>query len=118
MKIEPIRSKADYKAALAKASQLIDKNPTSSSVEGKFLEVLSILIVSYEDAHFPIDNPDAISAIRFRMEQSDLNPKDLVPSIGSINRVYEILNGKRTLSLAMIRNLNKNLGIPLSALVK
>ena len=93
MHIEPIRTKADYKAALAQASVLIDKNPALSSVEGKFLEVLSILIEHYEEKHFPIEETDAVSAIRFRMEQSDLKPKDLVPSIGNLNRVYEVLNG-------------------------
>jgi len=117
MNIKPIRTKTDYKAALEEASKLVDLDPSKSSVEGQLLEVLVILIEDYEDKNYPINNADPISAIKFRMEQKNLTAKDLVPSIGNINRVYEVLNGKRSLSINMIRNLHKNLGIPVESLI-
>jgi HTH-type transcriptional regulator/antitoxin HigA len=117
MKISPIRSKTDYKNALAHAAKLVDIDPPKSSDQGKLLEVLAILIEDYEKKNFPIGPADPISAIEFQMEQAGLTVKDLVPSIGAPNRVYEILNGKRPLTLTMIKNLNKNLGIPIESLI-
>ncbi|MNS89153.1 Antitoxin HigA [compost metagenome] len=76
-----------------------------------------LLIEAYEKKHYPIDPPDPIEAIKFRMEQSGLTAKDLQPAIGQINRVYEILNGKRKLTIPMIRNLNKQFHIPLESLL-
>lgn len=81
------------------------------------LELLVMLVESYEDRAFPLDLPDPISAIRFRMEQEGLSPKDLVPFIGSRSRVSEVLSGRRTLSLSMIRALHDGLGIPYDVLL-
>jgi len=117
MNIKPIRSQTDYKNALGQASKLVDLDPPKSSDKGKLLEVLAILIEDYEKKHFPIGPSDPISAIEFRMEQAGLTVKDLVPSIGATNRVYEILNRKRPLTLTMIKKLNKNLGIPMESLI-
>ena len=76
------------------------------------------LIEEYESKHFPIESPNPTAAIRFRMEQNDLTAKDLVPLIGNLNRVYEILNGKRSLTLKMIRNITEELGIPAKVLIQ
>jgi HTH-type transcriptional regulator/antitoxin HigA len=81
-------------------------------------EVLLTLVESYENKHFPIDLPDPVEAIKFRMEQSGLTPKDLVPMIGRLNRVYEVLNRKRSLTLAMIWKLHNGLGIPAESLIR
>ena len=117
IELTPIRTKADYKAALVQAAKLVDLDPTKSSVEGKYLEVLAILIEDYERKNYPTDPVDPIEAIKFRMDQASLTAKDLVPAIGNLNRVYEVLNGKRALSINMIKNLNKKFGIPLSSLI-
>lgn len=79
--------------------------------------MLVTLIEAYETRHHPLASPDPIEAIKFRMEQSGLTVKDLVPSIGQPNRAYEVLNGKRELTLSMIRKLHRNLGIPVESLV-
>lgn len=115
--ITPIRNQSALESALLEASELIDLDPELGTPESDRLEVLAVLIEDYERKHFPIGPSDPISAIEFRMEQGNLTPKDLVPSIGNLNRVYEILNGKRSLSMNMIRNLNKNLGIPIESLI-
>ncbi len=85
--------------------------------EGDELDVLSTLVDAYEREHFPIDTPDPVEAIQFRMEQTGLDRKDLEPYLGSRARVSEILNRRRGLSLAMIRSLHKHLDIPLEALI-
>jgi HTH-type transcriptional regulator/antitoxin HigA len=118
MKILPIRTKANYKSALAEVAKLVDLDPKVGTSNGDSLEVLSILIEEYESKHFPIESPNPIDAIRFRMEQNDLTAKDLVPLIGNLNRVYEILNGKRSLTLNMIRNITEELGIPAKVLIQ
>lgn len=118
MKISPIRTKANYKSALAEVSRLVDLNPNVGTPNGDLLEVLSILIEEYESRHFPIESPNPIDAIRFRMEQNELTVKDLVPLIGNSNRVYEILNGKRPLTLNMIRKITEELGIPAKVLIQ
>ncbi len=84
--------------------------------EGERLDVLATLVEAYE--RFPMDLPDSIQAIRFSMEQKGLTAKDLVPMIGQINRVYEVLNGKRPLTLQMIRRLHHKLGIPAESLIR
>ena len=117
MNINPIRSEKDYKEALVEVARLVDLDPDVDSDDGALLEVLSTLVEAYEARHFPIDAPHPIEAIRFRMEQGGLTPKDLVPSIGQLNRVYEVLGGKRKLTVAMIRGLHKNLGIPAESLI-
>ena len=117
MNIHPIRTKADYKRALREVSAYFDDEPEPGSADGDRFEILPTLVEAYEAKHFPIDAPDPIEAMRFRMEQCGLTVKDLVPSIGQPNRVYEVLNRKRGLTLEMIRNLHRNLGIPAESLI-
>jgi len=117
MNIRPIRTESDYKAALRELSAYFDNEPTPGSEDGDRFEIIATLVEAYEAKHFPIEAPDPIEAIRFRMEQGGLTVKDLVPSIGQPNRVYEVLNRKRGLTLEMIRNLHRNLGIPAESLI-
>ena len=118
MQIRPIRTESDYKNALKQVSRLIELDPDINSAEGEQLEDLSTLIQAYETKNFPIERPDPIEAIKFRMEQNGLTAKDLEPMIGRRNRVYEILNHKRPLTLAMIWRLHKGLGIPAEILIQ
>ena len=117
MDIQPIHTTKDYKAALREISRLMADDPVSGTAEGDRLDILATLVQAYEARHFPIDAPDPVEAIRFRMEQSGLSVKDLEPLIGKSNRVYEVLNRKRPLTLAMIRRLHHGLGIPAEALI-
>ena len=87
------------------------------TTEGDELDVLVTLVEAYEDRHFPIADPDPVAAIEFRMEQMGLSRKDLEPVLGSRGRVSEVLNGRRALSIQMIRRLNRELGIPLESLI-
>ncbi len=116
MKPKVIKTEADYEAALAYVETLMDAEPGSPEEEA--LEVFALLIDNYEQTHHPIDLPDPIEAIKFRMEQQDLIQKDLAPYLGSQSRVSEVLNGKRPLSLSMIRALHKGLGIPAEVLLQ
>ena len=118
MEIKAIRTEAGYLAALREVSALIDLDPASDSPEGERLEVLGTLVQAYEAKHYPIDPPDPIEAIKFRMDQSGLSVKDLVPYIGPPNRVYEVLSYKRPLSLNMIRRLSEGLHIPAEVLIR
>ena len=115
MEIKPIRTKADYRATLKEIETLMSAGPRTS--EGDRLDVLVTLVEAWERKHEPMDPPDPIEAIRFRMEQSGLTPKDLVPMIGRLNRVYEVLSRKRPLTLEMIRRLHQELGIPAESLI-
>jgi HTH-type transcriptional regulator/antitoxin HigA len=117
MEINPIKTEKDYQAALLEADALMDAE--LDTPEGDRLDILVTLIERYESKHCPIDPPppDPVAAITFFMERKGLTPKDLVPCIGQLNRVYEILNRKRGLSLRMIRNLHQSLGIPLDNLI-
>lgn len=115
--IKPIRTEQDYRAALKAVSLLFDNQPDSVSPEFDFMEVMVLLIEAYEAEHYPIDSPDPVEAIKFRMEQRGLTAKDLEPAIGRVNRVYEVLNGKRNLTLPMIRKLHKQFGIPAESLI-
>ena len=117
MNIRPIHTHADYKAALKDVSALIDRDSAPGTPQGDRLDVLTTLIQAYEARHFPIDAPDPVEAIKFRMEQQGLSVKDLEPIIGQRNRVYEVLNRKRPLTLAMIRRLHSSLGIPAEVLI-
>ena len=117
MDIQPIHTTKDYKAALREISRLMADDPVSGTAEGDRLDILATLVQAYEARHFPIDAPDPVEAIRFRMEQSGLSVKDLEPLIGKSNRVYEVLNRKRPLTLAMIRRLHRSLGIPAEVLI-
>ena len=117
MNIHPIRTKRDYKATLHELSAYFDNEPEPGTAEGDRFEILTTLVEAYEAKHFRIEAPDPIDAIRFRMEQGGLTVKDLVSSIGRPNRVYEVLNRKRGLTIDMIRNLHRNLGIPAESLI-
>lgn len=117
MDIHPIRTKQDYAAALKVASALVDADPAPGTEAGDKLDVLSILIERYEVDHFPLKAPSPIEAIKFRMEQAGLSVGDMKPYIGNSNRVYEVLNGRRELSLAMIRRLHDGLHIPADVLI-
>jgi HTH-type transcriptional regulator / antitoxin HigA len=117
MNIHPIRTQSDYSAALAAISVLVDADPAPDTPEGDALDILAILIERYEAEHFPLPAPSPIEAIKFRMEQSGLSVADMQPYIGSANRVYEVLAGKRALSLAMIRRLHAGLHIPANILI-
>jgi len=116
MDIKPIKTDADYRSALKEIESLMMAK--SDSPEGEKLDVLTTLIEAYEAKHYPIDMPDPIEAIKFEMEQKGLSVKDLQSMIGRSNRVYEVLSHKRGLSLNMIRNLNKGLGIPAEVLIQ
>ena len=116
MNIKPVRTKADYRAALREIETLMPAK--ANSPEGERLDVLVTLVQAYEARHYPMDLPDPGEAIKFRMEQSGLAPKDLVPMIGQINRVYEVLNRTRSLTLPMIRRLHQDLGIPAESLIR
>ncbi|ECB1886245.1 transcriptional regulator [Salmonella enterica subsp. enterica serovar Mississippi] len=117
MKITPIRNEKEYKEALRAVSPLFDNEPEIGSPEGDFLDVMITLIEAYESKHYPIEAPNPIDAIKFRMEQAGLTPKDLEPAIGRSNRVYEVLNGKRQLTLPMIRKLHQMFRIPAESLI-
>jgi HTH-type transcriptional regulator/antitoxin HigA len=116
MEIKPIKTKTAYRAALKEIDVLMTARPNTA--EGDHLDVLVTLVEAYERKHFPMDLPDPVEAIKFCMEQKALNPKDLVPMIGGLNRVYEILNRKRPLTLRMIWRLHKGLGIPAESLIR
>lgn len=118
MDIKAIRTEADYHSALREVSALIDLDPTLDSPEGERLEVLGTLVQAFEAKHYLIDLPSPIQAIKFRMEQSGMTVKDLVPYIGPLNRVYEVLACKRSLSLSMIRRLSMGLQIPAEVLIR
>lgn len=117
MEVRAIRSEEIYREVLARVSDLIDMDPAPESPEGEELEVLGTLVEAYEAKHYPISTPDPIEAIKFRMEQTGLTVKDLEPSIGQRNRVYEVLARRRPLTLGMIRRLYINLGIPANVLI-
>lgn len=114
--LKPIRSKADYKRSLAEVERLWGAK--SGTPEGDHLDVLATLIDAYESEHYPIDPPDPIEAIKFRMEQQGLSRKDLEPMIGTRTRVAEVLNRRRGLSISMIRRLHARLGIPADVLIR
>ncbi|RFA24325.1 transcriptional regulator [Alkalilimnicola ehrlichii] len=116
MDIRPIRTDADYRATLAEIEALMMAQPDTP--EGDRLDVLVTLVEAYERDHFPLDLPDPIEAVKFAMEQRGLEPKDLEPMIGRRNRVYEVLNRKRPLTLNMVRSLHQGLGIPAESLIK
>jgi HTH-type transcriptional regulator/antitoxin HigA len=116
MDIKPIKTEADYQAALKEIESLM--MAAIDTLEGEKLDVLTTLVEAYEAKHFPMDLPDPVEAIKFEMDRRGLTVKDLEPLIGKSNRVYEILNYKRSLSLKMIWKLHKGLGIPAESLIK
>jgi HTH-type transcriptional regulator/antitoxin HigA len=116
MNILPIRNEKDYQKALDRLEEIFDAE--LGTEEGDELEILSILIDRFENENFPIGMPDPIEAIKFRMEQMGMKPKDLAEVVGFKSRVSEILNKKRKLSLNMIRKLNTTLHIPTEVLIQ
>jgi HTH-type transcriptional regulator / antitoxin HigA len=114
MKIKPIKSKRDYNAALKEVQQLWNAEPNTP--DGDNLEILITLIEAYEEKHYPIDPPDPIEAIKFRMEQKGLRKVDLALMMGGKNRVSEVLSRKKPLTLKMIKNLHREIGIPYESL--
>lgn len=116
MNIKPIKNANDHRAALSEIESLMTAQ--ADTPEGDRLDILATLVEAYEARHFPMELPDPIDAIKFKMDQKGLSPKDLAPMIGRLNRVYEILSGKRTLTLAMIWRLHEGLGIPAEVLIK
>ncbi|BAQ83047.1 helix-turn-helix domain-containing protein [Pseudomonas protegens] len=118
MNIRPIHTDQDYRAALQSVSPLFDNEPQPGTPEGDYFDVMITLIEAYEAKQFPLDLPNPIEAIKFRMEQSGLSAADLAPAIGRTNRVYEVLNGKRALTLPMIWKLHQLFGIPAESLIK
>lgn len=116
MNIRPIRTKADYRAALKEVEHLWEADP--GTPDGDRMDVLVTLIEAYEARHFPIPAPDPIAAIEFMMEQKGLTRRDLEPAIGSRGRVSEVLTRKRPLTLPMVRELSALLQIPAAVLVQ
>ena len=116
MDIKPVRTKADYRTALKQIEKLMSAK--ANSPEGEKLDVLVTLVEAYEHKHYPLDLPDPVEAIKFAMEQRGLTVKDMEPMIGKSNRVYEVLNHKRSLTLPMIQRLHSRLGIPAESLIK
>ncbi|HUZ95503.1 MAG TPA: hypothetical protein VMU57_11370 [Edaphobacter sp.] len=114
--MKPIKTEADHAAALREIERLWGAE--ESTPDGDRLDVLSTLVEAYEEAHFPIDMPDPIEAIKFRLEQRGEGKNALVGVIGSRTRVYEVLRRDRALSLAMIRRLNKRFRIPAEVLIR
>ncbi len=116
MEIRPIKTKADYRITLQEIESCMSAKADTS--KGDYLDVLVTLVEAYERIHYPIDFPDPIEAIKFRMEQQGLTVDDLIPVIGRKNRVYEILARKRPLTLRMIEGLHEAFSIPAESLLK
>ncbi len=116
MNIKPIKTDGDYKAALKIIESLMMAK--SDTPDGEKLDIMVTLVEAYEAKHFPMELPDPVEAIKFEMERKSLSVKDLEPMIGKSNRVYEILNRKRSLTLKMIWKLHEGLGIPAESLIK
>lgn len=116
MDIKPIKTNEDYRATLREIESLMSAEPDTP--DGERLDVLVTLVEAYEQKHFPLDLPDPVEAIKFVMDQRGLTAKDLEPMIGRSNRVYEVLNHKRPLTLKMIWKLHNELGIPAECLIK
>jgi HTH-type transcriptional regulator/antitoxin HigA len=117
-KIKVIKTEKDYEEALKLVEKLMSRDPDPDSEEGEQLSLLSTLIQDYEAKVLPESLPDPVDAIKFRMEQADLKPADLIPYLGSRSRVSEILSGKRQLTLDMVRALEAGLGIPAKVLIR
>ena len=115
--IRPIRTEADYLAALKLVEPYFDTDPEPESDAGAHFEAMITLIVAYEAKHYPIDPPDPVEAIKFRMQQQGLTARDLEPMIGSRGRVSEVLNRRRPLTMAMVWRLHTQLGIPAESLI-
>ena len=116
MQLKPIKTDADHEAALKEIERLWDAG--EGTADGDRLEILTTLVEAYEEAHFPMDMPDPIEAIKFRLEQQGVDKKALIGIIGNRTRVYEVLRRDRALSLTMIQKLNQQLKIPAEVLIR
>jgi len=116
MNIKPIKTQRDYRRVLKEIEGLMTAK--RGTPQGDRLDVLVTLVEAWEAKHYPLDLPDPVAAIEYHMEQQGLKPRDLVPYIGSRNRVYEVLNRRRPLTLRMVWRLHKGLGIPAESLIK
>lgn len=116
MDITPIKSQRDYRRVLGEIEGLMGARRNSR--EGDRLDVLVTLVEAWERKHYRLDLPDPVEAIRYHMEQNGLQPRDLIPFIGARNRVHEVLNRRRELTINMIRRLHEGLGIPAESLIK
>jgi HTH-type transcriptional regulator/antitoxin HigA len=116
VEVRPIRTKRDYEAALKEIERLWGAKAGTS--DGDRLDVLATLVDAYEAEHYPMDPPDPVEAIKFRMEQQGLTRRDLEQIIGTRTRIAEVLNRKRGLSIAMIRRLHERLGISADVLIR
>lgn len=118
MQIRPIRTEADHVAALAEISTLMMGDPKLGTSDGDRLDVLATLVQVYEARRHPIEAADPVEAIKFRMDQQGLTPRDLEPMIGRLNRVYEVLARRRPLTMPMVWRLHTQLGIPAESLIR
>lgn len=116
MRLRPIKTEADHEAALREIERLWEAD--EGTPDGDCLEILTTLVEAYEEDHFPMDMPDPIEAIKFRLEQQGEDQKALIGILGNRTRVYEVLRGDRALSLTMIRQLNQHLQIPAEILIR
>lgn len=116
MDIAPIKNRRNYQRALKDIEGLM--NAKRNTPDGDRLDVLVTLVEAWERKHYPLDLPDPVEAIKYHMDQSGLQPRDLIPFIGSRNRVHEVLNRRRPLTLKMINRLHRGLGIPAESLIK
>ncbi|HEY7297654.1 MAG TPA: transcriptional regulator [Xanthobacteraceae bacterium] len=116
MDITPIKTNRDYRRVLKEIESLM--HAKRNTPEGDRLDVLVTLVEAWEAKHYPLELPDPVEAIKYHMEQQGLAARDLIPYIGSRNRVYEVLSRKRPLTLTMIRRLHEGLGIPAESLIK
>jgi HTH-type transcriptional regulator / antitoxin HigA len=116
MDVKPIKSQRDYRRVLREIEGLM--RARRNTPEGDRLDVLVTLVEAWEAKHYALDLPDAVEAIKYHMEQKGLAPRDLIPFIGSRNRVYEVLARKRPLTLAMVQRLHEGLRIPAESLIK
>ena len=116
MNIAPIKTQRDYRRVLKEIESLMTAK--RNTPEGDRLDVLVTLVEAWERKHYPLDLPDPVEAIKYHMDQNGLQPRDLIPFIGSRNRVHEVLNRRRPLTLKMIWRLHEGLGIPAESLIK
>ena len=115
--VKPIRTKADYKAAMERIEELIALNPKKGTAAYDELDVIGTLVSAYEEIHFPIEAPDPVEAVKYIMEEEGLKPKDLVIYFGSKGNVSEFLNHKRKLSIRTIKALHEKLKLPYDVLI-
>ncbi len=113
-----IKNETEYRENLIALENLLDSDPSSGTPENEELELLTLLVQDYESKRYQFVPPDPVEAIRFRMEQQNLTPRDLIPYIGSRSKVSEVLSGKRPLTMSMIRALHSGLRIPASVLIQ